>query len=90
MPNFAWESKDSAVSKHIAQCEKYQHLERQTCNILENNGMEIRKSIIRENTRILAKAENSFLLNFLESLFIEKHQSDLNVGVKAAKNLMLF
>ena len=45
---------------------------------------------VRENTKILKKADNWLKLAFLESLAIKEHDPELNKGLKSCKELALF
>ena len=45
---------------------------------------------VRENTKILKKADNWLKLAFLESLAIKGHDPELNKGLKSCKELALF
>ena len=87
----AHEQKDSAIYKHLSCCHGYQHIK--DLHKLDNDSfddVEFQINAVRENTKILGKANDWSKLLFMEALFIKECNSTLNVGLKATKNLQLF
>ena len=87
----AWSQKDSAVCKHFSQCEAWAHIK--GLLQLDDQPVELQQlqtNIIRDNTKIISRADNWQVLAFKESLKIKDKRPSLNNGVKAAKDLCLF
>ena len=72
-------------------CQGYHHIVglHKINNVLFND-MEFQLNIVRDNTRILGKADDWLKLLFMEALFIKELNPSLNDGLKASKNLKLF
>ena len=87
----AWTQKDSAVCKHFDKCDGWAHIK----GILELDGelvdpMQLHTNIVRQNTKIIGRADDWRVLAFKESLKIKDKRPSLNHGVKATKDLCLF
>ena len=87
----AWTQKDSAIYKHFGQCQGWDHIK----GLLQCDGemvdrMHLQMNTVRENTRIIARADHWQVLAFKESLKIKDKRPSLNKGVKAAKDLCPF
>ena len=87
----AWTQKDSAVCKHFDKCEGWAHIK----GLLELDGelvepMQLQTNIVRQNTKIIGRADDWRVLAFKESLKIKDKRPSLNHGVKATKDLCLF
>ena len=86
-----WTQKDSAVCKHFDKCDGWAHIK----GILELDGelvdpMQLQTNIVRQNTKIIGRADDWRVLAFKESLKIKDKRPSLNHGVKATKDLCLF
>ena len=87
----AWTQKDSAVFKHFDQCHGWGHIKGLLqCDAESVNQMLLQTNTVRDNTKIIGKADNWQVLAFKESLKIKDKRPTLNHGVKAAKDLCLF
>ena len=87
----AWTQKDSAVFKHFDQCDGWGHIKGLLqCDAESVNQMLLQTNTVRDNTKIIGKADNWQVLAFKESLKIKDKRPTLNHGVKAAKDLCLF
>ena len=87
----AHEQKDSAIYKHLMHCHGYHHI--MDLHKIDNDlfdDMEFQLNAVRNNTRILDKANDWLKLLFMEALFIKEHNPTLNDGLKASKSLKLF
>ena len=45
---------------------------------------------VKNNSKIIKSSRDRQILSYLESLMIKKHKPKINVGIKAAKELLLF
>ena len=86
-----WKDKDSAVLLHFQHCDGWQHI----VNILECQNEEVDKralqiNTVRENTKIIKRADHWLNLAYLESLAIKDQKPTLNTGIRSAKELSLF
>ena len=87
----AWTQKDSAVFKHFDQCEGWAHIKGLLqCDTESVDQMRLQTNTVRDNTKIIGKADNWQVLAFKESLKIKDKRPSLNHGVKATKDLCLF
>ena len=89
--DLVWTQKDSAVYKHFGECEGWAYIK----GLLQFDGelvdsMQLQTNTVRDNTKIIGKADNWQVLAFKESLKIKDRHPALNNGVKAAKDLCLF
>ena len=91
----------SAISKHLTDCDNANYLiniNNLYDNVLDNDSLTGDSphysftNIIQNNTRILhsLKFSNSNLLLFLEALHIKFKKPELNSGLKASKELVVF
>lgn len=94
----AWSQKDSAVYKHFGNCDGWRHIkglfnideEEITTKEQEINTRQLQITTVRENTKVIRRADHWQTLAFKESLAIKDRKPSLNNGVKAAKDLCLF
>ena len=86
-----WSDKKSAVFKHFGQCSAWKEI----VDLFQTGGeevdsMQFQINSVRENTKIIRKADNWLKLAFLESLAIKEYKPELNKGIRSCKELALF
>ena len=87
----AWCQKDSAIYQHFEQCEGWSHIKGLlSMDDVDTDRRELQISTVRENTKVIRRADNWQTLAFKESLAIKDRKPSLNNGIKAAKELCLF
>jgi hypothetical protein len=83
---------ESEIFHHITNCNNFKHiidlfsLPDSNC---DQTSVELHE-IILSNTKIIDTANHWAILLFKEAFAIKKHQSNLNHGLKASKDLILF
>ena len=87
----AWCQKDSAIYQHFEQCDGWSHIKGLlSMDDVDTDRRELQISTVRENTKVIRRADNWQTLAFKESLAIKDRKPSLNNGIKAAKELCLF
>ena len=87
----AWCQKDSAVYQHFDHCDGWNHIKGLlSMDDVTPDRRELQISTVRENTKVIRRADNWQTLAFKESLAIKDRRPSLNNGIKAAKDLCLF
>ena len=86
-----WSDKKSAVFKHFGQCSAWKEI----VDLFQTGGeevdsMQFQINSVRENTKIIRKADNWLKLAFLESLAIKEYKPEVNKGIRSCKELVLF
>ena len=83
--------KDSAIYNHLRTCTNYNHLkglfsfENDSFNEIQFDTTEVQK-----NTEIIDSALNWNILLLKEALLTKQRNPELNIGIKASKDLQLF
>ena len=80
-----WTQKNSAIYKHFGQYQGWDHKSIFQCDGKMVDRMHLQMNTVRENTRIIAKADHWQVLAFKEPLKIKDKRPSLNNGVKAAR-----
>ena len=87
----AWGQKDSAIFKHFHQCEGWKHITGLLSLDEESiDKRELQINTVRDNIKVIRRADHWQNLAFKESLAIKERKPSLNNGIKAAKDLCLF
>ena len=86
-----WSDKKSAVFKHFEQCSAWKEI----VDLFQTGGeevdsMQFQINSVRENTKIIRKADNWLKLAFQEALAIKEYRPELNTGIRSCKELALF
>ena len=87
----AWSQKDSAVHQHFNSCNGWDHIKGLLS--IDDEPIDIREmqiSAVRDNIKVIGRADHWQTLAFKESLAIKDRKPSLNNGIKAAKDLCLF
>ena len=87
----AWSQKDSAIFKHFHQCEGWKHITGllgMDEELIDTRELQI--NTVRDNIKVIRRADHWQNLAFKESLAIKERKPSLNNGIKAAKDLCLF
>ena len=86
-----WKDKKSAINKHLESCSAWRDIV--GLFAIDGEDVDLRSfqiNSVRENTKILKRADNWLKLAFLESIAIKEHDPELNKGLKSCKDLALF
>ena len=87
----AWGQKDSAIFKHFHQCEGWKHITGLLSLDEESiDKRELQINTVRDNIKVIRRADHWQNLAFKESLAIKERKPSLNNGIKATKDLCRF
>lgn len=86
-----WSDKKSAVFRHFEQCSAWNEI----IDLFRVDGgdvdpMRFQINSVRENTKIIRKADNWLKLAFQEALAIKEYRPEINTGIRSCKELALF
>ena len=86
-----WCQKDSAICQHFKDCNGWRHI-KGLLSIGEEtlDDRELQITTVRNNIKVIKRADHWQTLAFKESLAIKDRKPSLNNGIKAAKDLCLF
>ena len=83
--------KDSAIHKRFYKCDGWRHINGLLSIGEEEIDVQERQiTTVRENTKIIRRADHWQTLAFKESLSIKDRKPSLNHGIKAAKSIACF
>ena len=86
--------KISEIHQHLSSCEQFQHI-KAILKLYPDDDAKCNKPCIMakhvfHNTKTIDKSNHWSLLLYLESLTIQRHKPELNLGIKASKELIVF
>ena len=85
------EQKDSAIYKHLLNCNGYKHITSLfKIEYEEFDEVSFKINSVRENTKIINRSRDWVELCFKEAIAIKTRNPNLNNGLKATKSLQLF
>ena len=85
---------ESVIHQHLSTCEQFQHIKALLELYPDDDAMSNPTSIMAEhvlhNTKVIDKSNHWSLLLYQESLAIQRYKPELNHGIKASKELIIF
>jgi hypothetical protein len=86
--------KESVIHQHLSTCEQFQHIKALLELYPDDDAKSDQTSIMAEhvfhNTKVIDKSNHWSLLWYQESLAIQRYKPELNHGLKASKELIIF
>ena len=84
----------SVIHQHLSTCEQFQHIKALLELYPDDDAKSDQTSIMAEhvfhNTKVIDKSNHWSLLLYQESLAIQRYKPELNRGLKASKELIIF
>ena len=85
---------ESVIDQHLSTCEQFQHIKAHLELYPDDDAKSNQTSIMAEhvfhNTEIIDKSNHWSLFLYQESLAIQRYKPELNHGLKASKELIIF
>ncbi len=82
--------KTSEIHQHLSSGEQFQHIKTNSDDDTKSNKPCIMAEHVFHNTEIIDKSNHWSLLLYQESLAIQRRKPELNHGIKASKELIIF